>query len=277
MNTRTTGPQLCALIGKNPTNLSPAMHNAGFSALGLPFTYVAFNITNTEFALRAMREFGIRGFSVTIPHKEKAFALADQVEAEAKKVGAINTIINDSGKLIGYNTDIYGIYQALGEEKVSVLGKSTLILGAGGAARAAIYTLKRLGATSIYVTNRDGERGKKTAGTFGVEFVAAKDLSDTRIGEFNLIINATPIGSAAGGGEPKYPFSLAALKQNVIVFDFVTTNTPLLRAAKSAGAIIIPGIRMLLHQAVAQFQLFTGSPAPVAVMEAALQKEMVAG
>jgi len=272
-------PRLCALLGKNPSRLSQAMHNAGFQAANLPFSYVAFNTTATEQALSAMRILGIRGFSLTIPHKERAYPLVDEVDSHAKAIAAINTVINDQGVLRAYNSDWCGVTEALREAKCEFSSDlQAAVLGAGGAARAAVYALKTLGVGQIYVVNRDIKRAKNCVQDFEVEALDYKDLENVLESSAQLLINATPLGSKLLEAESKgermsYPFRLDCLSSSHTVFDMVTAETELLRVAEKRGASTIAGIRMLLHQAIRQFELFTESEANLEVMEKALLAE----
>ena len=269
-----TFPVLCGLLADRPTRLSQAMHSAGFQAEELPFEYIAFDTVDTAGALNAMRVLGIRGLSLTIPHKEAAIALIDNASDDVREIGAVNTVINEDGRLKGYNTDWIGIRDALIEAKFDPAGKSVLIFGAGGASRAAIVALKRMKAGSISVTNRSADRGKKLAETAGVQFLPIEQISTTAIGSFNLFINSTPIGSKLAAPDQQFSFDLTCFKPGHCVFDLVTTPTELTKIAKTAGAVAIAGSRMLLFQALEQFRLFTGRAAPREVMERALEEEL---
>ena len=165
-------PRLCALAAQSPTKLSQAMHNAAFKELGIDFSYVAFDTADTPSVVRSMRELGIRGFSLTIPHKENALDLVDFKSEEVEAIKATNTLINDGSKIHAFNTDTVGIERAFAEAGVkSLSGKDVLLLGAGGAAKAAIYTAKKLDAKSILVANRNEERAKSLASEFQVHTV----------------------------------------------------------------------------------------------------------
>ncbi len=271
-NLQATKPQVCGLLAKSPTRLSLAMHSAGFAALKLQFIYLNFDTENTREAFAEMRAKGYRGYSLTIPHKEVGFNLVDELDVDAKKIGAINTVINAGDKLIGYNTDCFGIEEALREAGVSVKDLGVLVLGAGGAARAAVFVVREKGAKSITLCNRNAERGLKLAEEFGINSITESELGKLGIGRYQLIINATPVGSHLGNGE--LPFLFTELSPQHIVFDFVTKETPLVEAARSAGAKVILGTRMLLYQATRQFELFTGEKAPIQVMEQALLEAM---
>ena len=267
-------PVLCGLLAERPTPLSQAMHNAAMRELGLNFVFVAFPTQSAETALRAMREMGMRGFSVTIPYKETVVGLLDQLSEEAREIGAVNTIVNNGEQLSGHNTDCAGIVEAFREAGVDVSGKQAAVLGAGGAAKAAVYALHGLGAGEISVINRNAGRAAAVAESFGVKTKDYKEFVKAPFAAAEILINATPLGSPGQTAED-YPFSFSGLKsglssRGLCYFECVTMETPLEAAALKAGATVISGSRMLLHQAVEQFRLFTGEEPPVRVMERAL-------
>jgi shikimate dehydrogenase len=263
-------PRLCGLLGARPSKLSQAMHNAGFKALGLPFAYVAFSTNDTVLGIHAMRGLGFRGLSLTIPHKEVAVSLVDDLRDDVKEIRAINTVINYGDELLGCNTDWSGIVKALEEAQFSGKGKSALVFGAGGASRAALYALKNLELANILITNRTAERAKKLAADFAVDFVEAKDVNNALLEKTELFINATPIGLPLAGAEQVYPFDLKVFCTGHTVFDMVTKNTELTSVAQQNGATVVHGARMLLYQALEQFELFTEQPAPLAIFEDAM-------
>ncbi|OVE80121.1 hypothetical protein BVY02_01295 [bacterium J17] len=250
------------------------MHNAGFRSLGLEFTYVAFDTVDTDTAIAAMRVMGIRGFSLTIPHKERVLALLDDATPEAEKIAAVNTVINDGEKLLGENTDWWGIVEAFKEAKREVKAARVLLIGAGGAARAAVYALQCLDVGSILISNRTLERAESLAAEFDVDATSFESLAKKDLKGFDVIVNSSAIGTKQSGAQRvDYPINLDSLTKKQLVFDMATVNTPLLDSACSAGAVAISGIRMLLFQALKQFELFTGSPAPMGEMEQALLEE----
>lgn len=285
MSKKPAYPMLCGLCADQPTKLSQAMHNAAFRAAGLNAFYVAFDTADTVGAIAAMRTLGIRGYSMTLPHKEASVTLVDELSPEVLVVGALNTILNDQGKLFGFNTDIDGVERAFKEEAVDVQQKRVLVLGAGGAARATAYALMKLGASEIVISNRTDTRAEQVASELsscvqspsktGVVFSALPYSQLTgQLSSFAVLANTTPVGSHLQP-EGKFPFSLSALESRPVVFDAVTRETKFLRAARERGCCTITGVRMLLHQAVRQFELFTGlSQAPVVEMEQALLREL---
>lgn len=264
------------------------MHNAGYRHLKLPFFYAAFDTEDTGAALDAMELLGFRGLSLTIPHKERALPYVKSFSQEAKLIGAVNTVVNSGQGLIGHNTDWTGIAEAFREARVQVKEKRVFVFGAGGAARASVYAVQRLGAAEITVGNRSEQRGGEIAHAFGVSFCPLAEIDQRFLGEFDIFINATPIGSHLGPKEEgifrqahladadkfSYPFALSFIGPKQTVFDLVTRDTQLLEYAKEKGAATISGLRMLLWQAVEQFRLFTEAEAPVAVLEKALYDEI---
>jgi shikimate dehydrogenase len=266
-------PRICGLLGVNPSRLSQAMHNAGFSELGLAFSYSAFHTLKTQLAVTCVQELGFRGLSLTIPHKESAYGLVDELSPDSKEIGAINTLINNGSKLYGFNSDWYGVVEALKEVSFEAKGQKAIILGAGGAARAAVYALKILGVGEIFICNRTRDRAKEIADKFAVNLLEMEALERHLSADCRLLINATPLGLSSDADESIYPFSLQSLGKGQIVFDMVTRETPLLLRSSQGGAKTVAGIRMLLHQAVKQFELFTEVKAPSLVMEKALLKD----
>jgi shikimate dehydrogenase len=235
--------ELYGVIG-NPVHhsLSPMIHNGAFRRLGWNAVYLAFEVKNVEEALRGIRGLGVRGVSVTIPFKTEVLPFLDKIEGLAKKVGAVNTIVNRRGRLIGYNTDCEGALEAL-EEKMDLRGKRVVLLGAGGAARAIGFGLKERGVPLI-VVNRSKERGRALSKEGGVEA--------------DIMINATSLGMYPRDGETPLPKEL--LKKGMMVMDIVyePLQTRLLREAKKKGCITVDGLEMLIRQGVAQFEIWTG-------------------
>lgn len=261
--------KLCCVIG-NPVehSLSPQMHNAAYAALGLNFIYLAFTVRDVSKGLSGLKELGVKGISVTIPHKQDVMKYLDEIDETAKKIGAVNTIVNKSGKLFGTNTDWIGAVKAL-EEKTRITGKTVAVLGAGGAARAVIYGLKQNEAI-VHVFNRtleNAETLKKEFNLAGAHFLGDLNL----ISEMDIIINTTSVGMAPDVDAS--PIPMACIRSNQIVFDiiFAPKNTRLLQYAKVQKATIVYGYKMLLYQAIPQFELYTGERAPIKLMEKILK------
>jgi len=248
-------------------SLSPTMHNAAFSATGLNAVYLAFETSDLEGCVKGMRALGIKGLSVTIPYKSDVIGLLDEVDALAKKVGAVNTIVNDDGRLVGYNTDGSGALKAL-EDRVDLSGKSCLIIGAGGAARAIGFVLRERG-VRVTIANRSTRRGEKLANSLGCFFVPLKDIKSV---EADLLIHATPVGMHPN--VEQCIIAQDAIHERMAVMDIVYNpiETKLLRLARSQNCLAINGLGMFVHQAAEQFRLWTGLEAPLSHMTVAVKK-----
>ena len=251
--------ELYGVIG-NPVrhSLSPMIHNGAFRRLGWNAVYLAFEVKNVEEALRGIRGLGVRGVSVTIPFKTEVLPFLDKIEGLAKKVGAVNTIINRRGRLIGYNTDCEGALEAL-EEKMDLRGKRVVLLGAGGAARAIGFGLKERGVPLI-VVNRSKERGWALSKELRCNYLPISSLARMKEGELeaDILINATSLGMVPRDGETPIPKKF--LKKGMVVMDIVyePLQTRLLREAKEKGCVTVDGLEMLIRQGMAQFEIWTG-------------------
>jgi len=246
--------QLYGIIG-NPVrhSLSPILHNEFFRRMGLNAVYLAFEVRNLKEAMRGIRELGIRGVSVTLPFKREVLPLLDEVDEMAEKISAVNTIFNENGKLIGYNTDWLGALEAL-EEKVDLKGKKVILLGAGGAARAIGFGLKMRGC-QIIVSNRSIDKGMDLAKELMGNH---QSLSSIEGWDSEVIINATSVGMSPYDGETPLPPKI--LKKGMTVMDIVyqPLRTRLLREAEEQGCLTIDGIEMLSRQGAAQLEIWTG-------------------
>lgn len=259
--------KLCCIIG-NPVehSFSPQMHNSGYKALGLNFVFLAFKVTNVEEAIFGLKALGARGIVVTIPHKRAVIKYVDQLDKTALSIGAVNTIINDNGILKATNTDWIGALEAL-EEKTEVVHKTVALLGAGGAARAVAYALKKR-STKVNVFNRTKEHAEKLVNEFKLS--AAYGLDDIgKIANSDIIVNTTSVGMKPIDDSP---IPIDCIRPKHIVFDIVYTprETRLIRLAKKVGATVVYGDKMVLYGGVRQFELFTGKKAPVDIMRKAL-------
>lgn len=257
---------LYGIIGNPVTHtLSPAMHNAAFAELGDNSVYLPFPVVDLEAGMIGLKALGVKGVSVTIPYKEAVIPLLDEIEAVARKIGAVNTLaIKDvDGKklLCGSNTDWVGANRALAEQ-VKLQGVSVVLLGAGGSARAIGFGLQHEGA-KVVLCSRTESRGRALAAELGCLWHPLAD-ADTLQGD--VLVNATSVGM-----QPKIdvsPVPLAILARFQVVMDIVYApmETRLLMEAKAAGCRVINGLEMLLYQGVAQFELWTGKTAPVELM-----------
>ncbi len=246
-------------------SLSPVMQNAGFEARRLEAVYLPFLVRDLRDFVEAIEPLGIRGFSVTIPHKEKILRYLDGCDPLAAKIGAVNTVIvRAAGKLYGYNTDYVGVLRAL-ESRMPLRGSRVLIVGAGGAARAVAFALAQSGAIPC-MTARRPVRAKALARAAGGEAIAR-----TRVrGEFfDAIVNATPVGMYPRTAESP----LAARELNCrLVFDTIyrPRRTKLLQLAERLKIETVSGVEMFVAQGTAQFEIWTGEQAPVEAMRRAV-------
>lgn len=253
---------------------SPAMHNAAFAAQGLDLVYLAFDVEPAELstAISGLRSLGCAGANITIPHKEAILRLVDEVEPAARRVGAVNTVVNDTGRLVGYNTDVHGFLLAL--EKGWGRGPrdaKCLVLGAGGAARAVIAGLVSEEAGEIWIYNRTAARARELS----AEVAAWSPLPIRVLGESDLllfgpqadlIVNATPVGMEAGVKDVPIPVDILTSDHAVMDIVYASEPTPLLVAAHGRGAVVIDGVEMLVQQAARAFELWTGRAAPIDLM-----------
>ncbi len=269
INVRT---KLIALLG-HPIehSLSPAMHNASFQKLGLNYVYLAFDLLPMQVpkAVDAMKLFGFVGYSVTMPLKEEILKHVDNVDSLAEKIGSVNTVVNESGQLAGYNTDVIGAMNAL-KAKTELKGKRVALLGAGGAGRAIAFGLKEEKAI-VTILDKNQGRAKEVATAAGCSSLEPEKLNSL---EIDILVNATPVGMFPNANE--MPVEKSVLRKDLLVFDVVYNpiETMLIREAKRAGCETIQGIEMFLGQGAAQFQLWTGHNAPVELMREIVEKEL---
>lgn len=267
--------RLCAVIG-NPIghSLSPQIHNAAFAELGLNYAYVAFEVEDVPAAIQGVRALGIAGLSVTIPHKVATMLEVDEVDPVAQDIGCVNTVVNHDGILSGYNTDGFGALNALLAAGCDLDGRSVLILGSGGAARAIAITLahkcllEKMTILGVIEEERSILAEQAQSQTcFAVEHgdLTAEILEET-LPQHDVLIHCTPVGMYPKTTETVVPESL--LRPELWVFDVVYNpfETTLLKQAKARGCQVVPGVEMFVRQAVTQFELWTGQEAPIKVM-----------
>ncbi len=261
---------VCGSLSKHPVSLGRAMHEAGYRALGLDWVYVPFRCGAVTDALRGVRGLSIRGLGVSMPYKLEVIPHLDALSPHAEAIAAVNTIVNDDGVLTGHNTDADGAADAL-EEAAPLLGKSALLLGAGGAARAIAVGLAARGAR-VTVSNRHLDKARVIAGLVGGDAVSWDERS--RAHGYDVLVNATSLGME--DVDPRSPLEPSWLRAGQVLLDAVykPVETALVRAARDAGVTVVRGERMLLHQAMGQFCLYTGRDAPREAMEAALMSAL---
>jgi 3-dehydroquinate dehydratase/shikimate dehydrogenase len=266
----TRATQVYGVIG-NPVShsMSPLLHNTGYIAAGKDAVYLPFLVENLKDFLGALPDFGVRGFSVTLPHKERILAQLDAVEPLAAKIGAVNTVtVRKDGSLYGSNTDYVGVLRAM-EKKMKLRGSRVVIYGAGGSARAAAFALAQAGA-NVFVCARRQEMARKLAKAVGGEPIGRSAL---RTQDFDALMNATPIGMF-----PQEKVSpLAAGELNcTLVMDLIyrPLRTKLLRLAASRKIACVSGVEMFLAQGFAQWEHWMGSKAPESIMRNAVLRAL---
>jgi shikimate dehydrogenase len=236
--------------------MSPTLHNWGFGELDIDATYQAWPLETENVAafMDRVRAEPLTGISVTIPHKQTVMDYLDHLTDRAKAVGAVNTLYWNGNKLCGENTDVIGMVSPL--KKLETLPDSAMILGAGGAARAAVVGLQEMGIGNIFISNRTQEKGEAIAAAFSIKSVAwNKRMNESP----SLIINTTPLGMS-GSMEGLTPWNADWFPEKSIAYDLVYNplETCFLKEAKAAGCKTISGLEMFLHQGLAQFKLWTG-------------------
>jgi shikimate dehydrogenase len=256
-------------------SLSPLLHNAAFDALGLDWVSVAFPVRAgmTAAALTGMRALRIAGLSVTMPHKEEAFAAVDDNTEVARRLGAVNCVTWRDGALVGDSTDGEGFLVALRRAAgFDPEGRRCLVIGAGGAARAVTLALAEAGAAEVAVVNRTAARAVTASALAGP---AGRVGSGADVEQAELVVQATPVGMAGGDGAERgaLPVERSALHAGQVVVDLVYNplETPLLAAARTSGAEVVTGLGMLVHQAALAVERWTGLGVPVEAMWAAAE------
>ena len=254
-------------------SLSPALHNAAFTACGLDWVFLAFEVRagRGADAIAAMRTLGLAGLSVTMPHKADVIAACDDVSADAAALFSVNHVRLVGERVFGDSTDGEGFLRSLAEAEVAVAGCRALVVGAGGAARAVAVALARSGARVTCAARRFEAAEAVAVLTSG----AAASLADIDrlVADADLVVNATPVGM---GDDAASPIPESAFRRDLVVADLVyhPLDTPLLRAAATAGARTVDGLGMLVHQAAIQFEAWTGQAAPVTAMRAGALAEL---
>jgi shikimate dehydrogenase len=244
-------------------SMSPVMINDLFNLYGIDASYLPFHVTpdRLEVAVKGLRDIGVAGFNVTVPHKTEIMAFLDEIDPLAKAIGAVNTVVNIEGKLIGYNTDGRGYVRGLKEEIPSLSGQTVLMIGAGGAARGIYFSMAEAGVKRIDICNRTPAKALELKRTcpFPVETeVYNLEKAEERLAHYDLLIQTTLIGMAPKIEEA--PLSLKGLKQSSFASDIIYNplETKFLREASSAGARTQNGIEMFVYQGALAFEIWTG-------------------
>ncbi len=280
-----TSTRVAGVIG-DPVghSLSPVLHNAAFDALGLDWVYVAFPTSagSGAGAITAMAVLGIDGLSVTMPHKADVAQAVTVLRGAAEPLRAVNCVAREGGDTVGYNTDGHGFLDALRrDEGFEPAGKRTVVVGAGGAARAVANALGEAGAKTVGIVNRTRDRAEAAARLAGQ---AGQVVGTGVIVDADLVVNATPIGMAGvtalraedASMAPSTPFDPELLGAGQLVVDLIyePVSTPLLDAARARGAAAANGLGMLIYQAAHAFRIWTGEDPPTEVMSAAAVAEL---
>lgn len=272
------------IAGDTTYTMSPYIHNAAFKAAGINAVFVPLQVKDLDTFMRRMVlpatreiELNFRGFSVTNPHKQAIIQHLDHVNDAASKIGAVNTVKIEDGKLIGLNTDAQGFIAPLAEKFGDLKAARTAVIGAGGAARACIYSLKNVGA-EVTIFARNSEKASALAEDFLIDLKQlTSDSSQLKanLSNFDIVVNATPLGTR-GKGENETIATADQLRDVKLVYDLIynPSETHLLREAKLAGAQTLGGFEMLMAQAAEQFKIWTGKTAPIDEMIAAAQKRL---
>jgi shikimate dehydrogenase len=276
---------VCALLGLPARHsLGPAIHNAAFEHMGLPYVYVAHDVVPDDLpaAMAGARALGYRGLSITMPHKVAALALVDEVDPVARAIGCINTVVWQGGRLIGYNSDGQGALGALKRAGITTEGRRVLLLGSGGAARAIAMTIALRGrpaqiailgvlAPELAALGRDisvqADLPVSTAPADEPSLAAALAHSD-------VLVHCTPVGMTPDVDSSLVPARL--LRADLAVLDAVYNprRTRLLKDAAAAGCVVVEGMEMFLGQAMVQFELWTQKSAPGDVMRAVVDSRL---
>jgi 3-dehydroquinate dehydratase/shikimate dehydrogenase len=241
-------------------SLSPVIMNAALRRENVNGVYLPLHAKTLKDLIHCVREIPIHGLSITMPYKQAILPHLDNTDAHTTKIGACNTVVRgQDGKLYGFNTDVAGVIRPL-EQRLTIDGAKVLVLGAGGAARAAVFGLKERGA-EVWILNRTSIKGQKLARQAKVHTIKRADLRKVA---FDVIINATPVGM---GNKHDCPLKDPEIQAKV-VFDMVydPVETHLLQVARAKGIAVIPGVEMFVQQAARQFEIWTGKPAPAGDM-----------
>ena len=280
--------QLTGVIGWSVEHtLSPAMHNAAFDALGLNWRYLPLPVppAQVEVAVRGAAALGFRGVNVTVPHKQAVMPALDSVAPDAKALGAVNTLVIERGegdhvRISGHNTDAQGFVGALRHDRFDPKGKTVVVVGAGGGARAVVYGLLTAGAREILVFDVEPSRAQSLVSDLGgVGKLGTLPLTTETLVESaraaDLLVNATPMGMWPHVDGSTWPDGVP-IPAHLTVFDLVYNplETRLMRKARESGTRAIGGLRMLVGQGALAFEMWTGQPAPVEVMMSACERAL---
>lgn len=246
--------QVCMSLAARPSNFGTRFHNYLYDALDLDYLYKAFTTKDIQAAIGGVRALGIRGCAISMPFKEDVIPLVDEMDASAKAIDSVNTIVNTDGHLKAYNTDYLAIAQLLAQYAVSN-DQVFALRGSGGMAKAVACALKDAGFKRGYIVAKNEKTGQQLAALYGYEWRA--DMQGVTA---EVLINATPIGMSGGADADKLAYSEDEIDRANVIFDVVAlpSETPMIRYAKMQGKTVISGAEVFAIQAVEQFVLYTG-------------------
>ncbi|HET9199430.1 MAG TPA: shikimate dehydrogenase [Dehalococcoidia bacterium] len=255
-------------------SVSAAFQQAAFDSLGMDIAYEAWDTLpeGLEQRMAGMRDEGVVGANVTVPHKESVIPFLEMVEQDAATIGAVNTIVHRLGTLAGHNTDALGFKLACAAAGIDIAARPAVVVGAGGAARAIVYALSELDPRSILVLNRNVDRARKVAVDFGVGCDSLAEAPASVFRTARLLVNATSVGMA--GGATGTPIDIALISPSCTVVDIVANplETELVKQARSAGCQALGGLPMLVYQGAESFRLWTGAEPPLKIMMEAAER-----
>jgi shikimate dehydrogenase len=243
---------------------SPKMHDTAFKHAGINGRYLMFDTPSLERVDEFIKRFEIKGVNVTKPYKTDIIGHIDECDRISNSVGAVNTVVNDNGRLKGYNTDVHGIDMALRMNSVDVKGQRALILGSGGAARSCAYFLSENGCDAT-ITGRNTDTAKKISSEFSVKF---RDRTSVAVKAYDIVINCIPLNKDNDISE--YPIKIEQIDHKQAVFDMVYGRTHLNDVAAKRECVIVKGEDMLAHQGIRSFELFTSKNIPIGIMRGAV-------
>ena len=275
--------RLLAVIGAPiGHSLSPIIQNAALHAAGLDYVYTALPVRADALAsaVRGLRDAGIAGFNVTIPFKTEIIPLLDALSEDARRIQAVNTVVIEDGRMVGHNTDVAGFLAGFAERGIVLTGKKAVLIGAGGAARAALWGLLRSGVSSIVIGVRNAAKGTALAADFAADGnVRAVSFDDTAwiaaCSDADLVVQTTPLGMTPHTEEMP-PVDAAVINSSAVVYDLIYTpaETRFLREVRARGCETINGETMLVAQGAEAFHLWTGKRPDVELMKRVLREEL---
>lgn len=275
--------RLLAVIGAPiGHSLSPIIQNAALHAAGLDYVYTALPVRADALAsaVRGLCDAGIAGFNVTIPFKTEIIPLLDALSEDARRIQAVNTVVIEDGRMVGHNTDVVGFLAGFAERGIALTGKKAVLIGAGGAARAALWGLLRSGVSSVAIGVRSVEKGAALAADFAADGnVRAVSFDDTAwiaaCSDADLMVQTTPLGMTPHTEEMP-PVDATMIKPSAVVYDLIYTpaETRFLREARARGCETINGETMLVAQGAEAFHLWTGKRPDVELMKRVLREEL---